>query len=156
MYAQMSIADCDSTFKLIKELSGANHGQQWTVKAYESSDDIKIYVKNVYGLFDPQGELRSWKDQLSFRVSSEGEGIQVVHDKEKNPKEGGFGPAGGFALPHKAAQSLWSTVGDVHFIDPVKISEDEIELTIPKYKSGSIFHDWWNRKRFSVWTMSLD
>lgn len=153
---KMSASHCDESFKLIREISGKAHDQNWTVKVYENPDEIKIYAKNIYNLFDPQKQLRSWGDQLSFRVSGEGKDIQVVHDKEKNPAKGGFGPAGGFSLPLPAAKELWSTVDNVHFIDPVQISEDEILLAIPKYKSGSSFSDWWNRKRFVVWTMSLD
>lgn len=158
--AYMSIF-CDTSFKLIKDVSGTDYGQTWAVKAYESPDEIKIYVKNLYGLFDPEGELRSWGKQLSFRVSIEGKAIQVVYDKEKNPKEGGYGPAGGFRLPIQMAQELWPMQDakgcfDSRFIDPIKLSDDEIILSIPKYKSGSYLYDWWHQRQFSVWTMPLD
>lgn len=164
LFAYMSATrnnHCDNTFKLIKDISGTDHGQKWVVKAYESPDEIKIYVKNLYGLFDPEGELRSWGDQLSFRVSIEGKAIQVVHDKTKNPKDGGYGPVGGFDLPLQITQELWPTCGakgyfESRFIDPVKLADDEILLTIPKYKSGSRLYDWWHRRPFRVWTMPLD
>lgn len=147
---------CDNSFKVIKDISGTDHGQKWAVKAYESPDEIKIYVKNMYGLFDPQSQLGPWSKFFSFRVSSEGGAIQVVFDKEKNPKEGGYGPAGGFDLPQQAAQELWATRNNVHYINPIKLSEDEILLTVPKYKSGSRWYDWWHRRQFTVWTMPLD
>jgi hypothetical protein len=153
---KMATPYCDNSFKLIKEIAGKNHGQKWMVKAYESPDEINIYIHNVYGLFDPQKQLRSCGDQLSFRISCEGKGIQVVHDKEKNPKHGGYGPAGGFNLPLPVAKELWSTIDNVHFIDPVKISQDEILLVMPKYKNGSFFSNWFSRRKFGVWTMSLD
>jgi len=148
---------CDNSFKLIKDISGTYHGQTWAVKAYESPDEIKIYVKNLFGLFDPQSQLLSpWSKFLSFRISSEGAAVQVVFDKEKNPTEGGYGPAGGFDLPLQAAKELWSTCNKVHYIDPVQVSQDEILLTVPKYKSESRLYDWWHRKPFTVWTMPLD
>jgi len=99
-------------------------------KVTETPEKFIIYIKHPEEWF--HGEKNP-----KFTVSAEGRMIFI--ESPHKP-----GTINDLNLPHPVAKDLWRT----ELLKPNKISENEIELIIPKDQSRSALYYWWHRGKF--------
>lgn len=145
VYNNATTQNTETTGKVIwLEEKPSNNNETAIIKATETPDQYTIYIKHP--------EVFFYRDKNpKFMIGSYnyyGGTIYVRHSES-----GDY--IGDLLLPGPIAREFASNDNNLKTIEPVRISDNEIQLVIPKDQYESLFYDWWYGKRGKFYRIDM-